>query len=119
MHREDRQQQADEQQEPIQPSEPIPQTPSRSAPSTDEPAPVPVDPPTDAPVPAVAADPAERRVPVEREDRDEQPHQDDVAAGRDGPVAEAGEERERPALLGRLTEPLGVTCGGLLRRGCG
>lgn len=113
------QEQADERPEPIRRSEPVPRTPSRSAPATDEPAPVLVDPPTVAPVPVVAADPTVRRVPVEREVRDEQEDQHPPDQDAPDPTADEDREPDRPSLLGRLTEPLGVTCGGLLQRVCG
>ncbi|WP_344252641.1 hypothetical protein, partial [Pseudonocardia hydrocarbonoxydans] len=71
-----------------------------------------------APAPAPAPEPE----PVEAETPDEPVRDEPV---RDEPVRdepdEAGPSREREpdSLLGRVTEPLGVSCGGLLGGACG
>ncbi len=67
-------------------------------------------PPSVAPAPTLADDPPVRRGTDEREVAD------GPASSRD---ASDGDPRDRPSLLGGLTEPLGVSCGGLLRTVCG
>lgn len=95
-------------------------------PATAEPEPVPDEPPTVAPATAVAAEPTPRAEDP-FDDRDEATTADsanpidatpDSRDSDDGERADEERADDRPSLLGGLTEPLGVTCGGLLRTIC-